>query len=67
MRIHIIQHVPFEGPAKLGELLKSAGTTISFSYLFENTSFPSIENIDRLVILGGPMGFMTRPNILGWN
>lgn len=56
MRIHIIQHVPFEGPAKIGELLNTAGVPISFSYLFENTIFPSIKDIDRLVILGGPMG-----------
>jgi GMP synthase-like glutamine amidotransferase len=56
MRIHIIQHVPFEGPAKLGELLQSTGATISFSYLFENTSFPSVKTVDRLVVLGGPMG-----------
>jgi GMP synthase (glutamine-hydrolysing) len=56
MKIHIIQHVPFEGPAKLGELLTSAGATLSFSYLFETISFPSSKDIDRLVILGGPMG-----------
>lgn len=56
MRIHFIQHVHFETPGYLLEWAQAEQHTISFTRIFENVEFPSVENIDGLIVMGGPMG-----------
>lgn len=56
MNIHFIQHVSFEHPGYLLQLAKQHGYNISFTKIFEQVNFPSINDIDMLVIMGGPMG-----------
>jgi GMP synthase-like glutamine amidotransferase len=56
MRIHFLQHVPFEGPAHLVSWAESGGHVLSGTALFDGTRPPPIEQVDALVVLGGPMG-----------
>lgn len=56
MKIHIIQHVPFEGLAALERVLLDLGADLSYTRLFEGASFPDPRTLDGLVIMGGPMG-----------
>lgn len=56
MRIHILQHTPNEGPGLIQEWALSKGydTYVYHPYYF-NGILPNVEDIDMLVILGGPM------------
>ena len=55
MRIHYLQHVPSEGPGWIENWAISNGHSISGTRLFANEAFPSVTEIDWLVIMGGPM------------
>ena len=56
MRLHYLQHVPFEGPGIIEEWAKARGAVISVSQLFNNDPLPDPEHFDWLVVMGGPMG-----------
>lgn len=55
MRLHYIQHVPFEDLAKIEEWAKYRGHEISRTLLFDNQELPGLDEFDWLVIMGGPM------------
>jgi GMP synthase-like glutamine amidotransferase len=55
MRIHYLQHVPFEGPGSLERWALSNGHTRSTTRLYDGELPAKLEEIDALVILGGPM------------
>lgn len=55
MRAHYFQQVDFEGLGSIASWLEAEGATITFTRFFEDTSLPRVEEIDLLVILGGPM------------
>jgi len=56
MRLHCLQHVPFEGLAKIEEWSSKSGHTVTTTRLFAGEHLPKIEDLDMLVIMGGPMG-----------
>lgn len=57
MRIHYLQHVPFEGLGYIETWINEKGHKISSTRFFEEAhTLPNPENIDALIILGGPMG-----------
>lgn len=56
MRLHYLQHVPFEGPAAIKAWAESRGHQLDFSRLFEGGVIPPIDDIDGLIVMGGPMG-----------
>lgn len=55
MRIHYIQHVPFEGLANIGNWALTNNYLISRTRTYENEEYPEISEFDLLVIMGGPM------------
>jgi len=55
MRIHFIQHVPFETPGNLLNQAASNGHRASFTKMYEFRSFPEPQAFVRLIIMGGPM------------
>ncbi len=56
MRIHYLQHVPFEGLGYLESWARSGGHELSCTRLFQNDPLPSVDQIDWLIVMGGPMG-----------
>jgi len=54
VRVHAIQHVRFEGPALLSQWARARGHEITTS-LAQTEGFPACEEVDLLVVLGGPM------------
>jgi GMP synthase-like glutamine amidotransferase len=56
MRIHSLQHVPFEGLANIESWASRSGHTATASRLFSGDRLPDLEDFELLVILGGPMG-----------
>ena len=55
MRIHYIQHVPFEDPAGIFVWAEKKKHSLTATKLFEQASFPGMEEFDWLIIMGGPM------------
>ena len=57
MRIHIIQHLAHEHAASIIDWAKKNNHVLSYTCLFyEQFAFPSTEEFDMLIILGGTMG-----------
>jgi GMP synthase-like glutamine amidotransferase len=55
MRVHYLQHVPFEGLGSIGRWLDARGAQVTGTRLFEAARFPKVSELDWLVVMGGPM------------
>jgi len=55
MRLHYLQHVPFEELAKIEIWAKGKGHYVSGTKLFKKEILPPMNFFDCLIILGGPM------------
>lgn len=55
MRIHVLQHVPFEGLGSILPWAQSRNATITTTRFFESPALPESDAFDLLVALGGPM------------
>ncbi|MFZ3058840.1 MAG: type 1 glutamine amidotransferase [Candidatus Methanoperedens sp.] len=55
MRIHSLEHEPFEGLANIEVWAKNRGHTISRTLLFNNEELPDMSDFDWLFIMGGSM------------
>lgn len=55
MRIHYLQHIPFEDLANIEKWANNKGHSISRTQLFANEGFISTSEFDWLIILGGLM------------
>jgi len=55
MRIHYLQHVEFEGPANLGNWARENGHELTSTHLYRWERLPSLDALDWLLVLGGPM------------
>lgn len=56
MKLHYLQHVPFEGLGSIASWAKTRRAQISRTRLFADEALPPAEEIDLLVVMGGPMG-----------
>ena len=55
MRIHIIQHVPFERPGAIAEWALERGHLMTLTEQSRGGRLPSLDEFDFLVVMGGPM------------
>ncbi|MXN90470.1 amidotransferase [Flavobacterium sp. Sd200] len=56
MKLHILQHVHFEGPGHILRWAENHDIEVSYTRLYEdNFSFPDLALFDILIIMGGPM------------
>jgi GMP synthase-like glutamine amidotransferase len=55
MRIHYLQHVPFEDPANIVTWARRRGYSLTGTHLYNYEALPAMEEFDLLVIMGGPM------------
>lgn len=55
MKIHVLQHVPFENEANIGVWAGSRGHTVTRTLLDERENYPPLHSFDWLVVMGGPM------------
>ncbi|MDO8724528.1 MAG: type 1 glutamine amidotransferase, partial [Candidatus Methanoperedens sp.] len=55
MRIHSLEHEPFEGLANIETWAKKKGHSITRTLLFNNEELPEISDFDWLFIMGGSM------------
>ncbi len=55
MRIHSLEHEPFEGLGNIEVWAKNRGHSITRTLLYNNEELPDIDDFDWLVIMGGSM------------
>tara|TARA_B110001454_G_scaffold219191_1_gene251083 strand:- start:47 stop:751 length:705 start_codon:yes stop_codon:yes gene_type:complete len=56
MRIQIFQHVHFEGPGHIETWAIEHGHTFLVTKLYNDDPLPDLDDVDALVVMGGPMG-----------
>jgi GMP synthase-like glutamine amidotransferase len=56
LRIHYLQHVPFEGLSSIAEWVSLHEHHLTATKFFTDSTLPEPAEIDWLVIMGGPMG-----------
>ena len=56
LRIRCLQHVPFEGPAYIEDWATEKNHAFAITRLYEKVTLPALNELDFLVIMGGPMG-----------
>ena len=55
MRIHYLQHVPFEGLASIEHWLTKKDYILSVTKFYNGDSLPSVDDLDWLIVMGGSM------------
>jgi GMP synthase-like glutamine amidotransferase len=55
MKLHYFQHVPQEGLGTIEEWAKKRGWAITKTSFFAGEPIPSLDDVDWLVVMGGPM------------
>ncbi|MCS6925865.1 MAG: type 1 glutamine amidotransferase [Candidatus Binatia bacterium] len=55
MRVHYLQHVPFEGLGYIAPWLQARGYEITGTRFFASATLPEVHDLDLLIIMGGPM------------
>ena len=55
MQAHCLQHAPFEGLGAIETWLSSKKFKISYTRFFQKDNLPEVDDIDWLIVMGGPM------------
>ena len=55
MRMAVLQHVPFEGPAAIGEWAGARDVPVTVCHLYRGDVLPRLEEFGMLTAMGGPM------------
>ncbi|HTY62951.1 MAG TPA: type 1 glutamine amidotransferase [Acidobacteriota bacterium] len=55
MRVHVLQHLPFEDLGNIALNLQDRGAQVSHTHFFENGQLPSLDGIDMIIAMGGSM------------
>jgi len=56
MRVHHLQHVPFEGLGSMTAVLSERGHSLTATHLYRGETLPDVTAFDLLIVMGGPMG-----------
>lgn len=56
MRVHSVQHVPFEGLGSMADVFDRLGFSVNTSHVYAGEALPALDSFDWLVVMGGPMG-----------
>ena len=55
MRALVLQHVPFEASARIGDWIGRHCEHEHVCYLYADAHLPALDSFDLLVVMGGPM------------
>jgi GMP synthase-like glutamine amidotransferase len=55
MKAHVLQHVSYEDLGSIATWLEERQAEISYTRFFEAYNLPTLDSIDLLIVLGGPM------------
>ena len=55
MKVHVLQHVPFEGLGCIQYWLDEQDATVSWTRFYDDPQLPELDQVDFIIALGGPM------------
>src|SRR5208282_3955528 len=55
MRMAVLQHVPFEGPAAISDWGAAHGVGMGVAHLYRGDPLPLLSGFGTLTVMGGPM------------
>lgn len=55
LSIHVLMHVPYEGLGCITNWVQLHNHKLSYTKFYESTVLPNIDQIDWLIVMGGPM------------
>ncbi|MSM39062.1 MAG: amidotransferase [Geobacter sp.] len=55
MKVHVLQHVPFEGIGSMAQWLEDQSADVSYTRFFEDHALPQAKDFDLIIVMGGPM------------
>lgn len=55
MRVHVLQHLPFEDLGNIAPNLEARGAEIRYARFYENPRLPSLDETDLVIAMGGSM------------
>ncbi|MBV5280964.1 MAG: type 1 glutamine amidotransferase [Paludibacter sp.] len=56
LKIHTLQHVQFEGLGCIEQWIAKKGHSVNYTRLYDKPQFPTLNEFDWLIVMGGPMG-----------
>jgi len=56
MRLHSLEHVPFEDSANIGVWARRCGYSVTRTRFYGDELLPAVADVDALAVMGGPMG-----------
>ncbi len=62
MKLHYLQHVPFENPGTILAWAEKNGCRVTSTYLYEDENLPEQKDYNWLVVMGGPMNIYDEKN-----
>jgi len=65
LSIHVFMHVPYEGLGCIANWIQLHNHILSFTKFYETSALPSLDHIDWLIIMGGPMS-VNEENQFSW-
>ena len=55
VKVHVLQHVPFEGVGSIHSWLTQRRASVSYTRFYEKSALPEIADVDLVIAMGGPM------------
>lgn len=55
MKVHVLQHVPFEDIGGMFDWLSNHSAEVSYTRFYENSELPDAAGLDLVIAMGGPM------------
>jgi GMP synthase-like glutamine amidotransferase len=55
MKVHVLQHVPFEGIGSMALWLEDRCADVSYTRFFVDDVLPQAKDFDLILVMGGPM------------
>lgn len=55
MKVHVLQHVPFEGLGSMEAWLSERGADVQYTRFYESSALPNPRAVDLVIAMGGPM------------
>ncbi|MDD2337439.1 MAG: hypothetical protein PHD01_12770 [Geobacteraceae bacterium] len=55
MKVHVLQHVPFEGIGSMASWLSALDASITYSRFYESVDLLDPAGLDLVIVMGGPM------------
>lgn len=55
MKVHVLQHVPFEDIGSIAPWLEAHRAQVSYTRFFDDPALPQLNGLDLVIAMGGPM------------